>query len=176
MASPKPGRQPPDPRMKVVGANIQAVLDGMKPHPWTQGMLAQKIGMKNRESISQYCAGEVNIPAFRLMDMATAMRVPVSRLIGDMPISDFEDDEAARHYKLMPETLKPAAKAVLRALYEQGRPALTYERDEEYYGNMAQAAFEHTDATVTDADREEADRIMREDEDEEGGFGHKRAE
>lgn len=57
--------------------------------------------------------------ASQLKELAKVLHVSVSYLVGEQPREQFEDEEAARWYNGLPPHLRPAARATLRALYEQ---------------------------------------------------------
>ena len=84
----------------------------------TQEEVARRMGM-NTFTYGNYERGRVLFGEEHLRLLSEILDAPVSWMFGEMPEDDFADDEAAAWYNGIAPTLRPAARAMLKTLYEQ---------------------------------------------------------
>lgn len=92
---------------------------------YTQVDVAEKLTQStgrniSREAYAHYEVGNNEVAVSDLPHFAKVLECPIGYFYGDVSASTAEDDDAIDYYKKMPEILKPAARAVLKALYDVG--------------------------------------------------------
>ena len=92
---------------------------------FTQADVATKLGQLTgtkgeRVTYAHYEIGNNAIAATDLPALSKVLECSIGYFFGDVPMSSVEEDDAVKNYKRMPEIMKPAARAVLKALYDVG--------------------------------------------------------
>ena len=83
--------------------------------------LGQLIGTKGeRVTYAHYESGNNAIAATDLPALSKVLECPIGYFFGSVSVSSVEEDDPITNYKKMSEIMKPAARAVLKALYDVG--------------------------------------------------------
>lgn len=107
---------------RQIGATIR---DRRKAQGWTQAQLAETVGVE-KESISRFETGAISPSVGRLLQLADALKTPVSEFL--CPIPDEVDAQAAALATLI-HTLSPARRDIVVKLVENAVAVLACEHD-----------------------------------------------
>jgi transcriptional regulator with XRE-family HTH domain len=108
---------------RTIGERLRRRREDLK---LSQKEVADALGV-SRVSLSNWERGERELGISDIISLAAALEIPVSSLLGEQ-FNDrsaaafherFDDEDAAIWYNGLPPTLKPAARAALKALYDQ---------------------------------------------------------
>jgi Predicted transcriptional regulators len=118
---------------RTIGERLRRRREDLK---LSQKEVADALGV-SRVSLSNWERGERELGISDIISLAAALEIPVSSLLGEQ-FNDrsagvfheqFEDEDAAIWYNGLPPTLKPAARAALKALYDQADVETRRRRD-----------------------------------------------
>ncbi len=113
-------------QMKMIGERMRTRREELG---LIQADIARVVGV-SRVNYSKYESGHIKVSATDIDLIADALKVPVSYFYDDVQ-EDYDEHEVLAYYRGVPPTLKKAAKAALKALFEQ------QDREETAHGKHA---------------------------------------
>ncbi|MBV9848779.1 MAG: helix-turn-helix transcriptional regulator [Armatimonadetes bacterium] len=105
---------------KTVGQRLSARREYLKAQgrpDMTQAGVARRLHLQ-RSTYAQYEAGINEMSVSDLAALAEILEVPVGYFFGEESEEEYADDETILYYRGLPPTLKPAARAAIKALYD----------------------------------------------------------